>query len=103
MATDPQTRDEHCSAEPGVPQDSVGQLPESLEHESFRVTTDKARRLVAAELDLAETRASLFESNLKITEAQLELAERQIDQLSSENERLRRENEALKIRLGEPA
>jgi hypothetical protein len=65
----------------------VGSFPEDLE---------RARRLVALELDLAETRRRLAEDNLKITEAQLELAEREIDELRAENERLRRELETLR-------
>ena len=56
----------------------------------FRDQLERARRLVALELDLAETRRRLAEDNLKITEAQLELAEREIEELKAENERLRR-------------
>jgi hypothetical protein len=66
------------------------------ETESFRDHLEKARRLVALELDLAETRRQLAEDNLKITEAQLELAERELEGLKAENERLRREIEALR-------
>ena len=66
------------------------------EAESFRDHLEKARRLVALELDLAETRRRLAEDNLKITEAQLELAERELEELKAENERLRREIEALR-------
>ena len=76
---------------------------ESISHDdaedaSFREQLEKARRLVALELELAETRRQVAESNLKITEVQLELAERQIEDLKAENERLRREVEALLAR-----
>lgn len=63
---------------------------------SFDRMLERARRLVALELDLAETRRRLAEDNLKITEAQLELAERQIAELKAENDRLRGELEALR-------
>ena len=62
----------------------------------FRDHLERARRLVALELDLAETRRRLAEDNLKITEAQLELAEREIEELKAENERLRREIEEFR-------
>ena len=68
--------------------------------ETMRVQIEKARRLIAAELDLAETRRRLAEQNLEITEAQLELAERQIEELKAENECLRREIEGLRQRPG---
>jgi hypothetical protein len=103
MAADPQRREERPIKEEDISQEVGRQLPPSPEDESFQITFEKARRLVAAELDLAQTRAQLLESNLKITETQLELAERQLDQLSSENQRLRQENEVLKLRLGESA
>jgi hypothetical protein len=63
---------------------------------SFHDHLEKARRLVALELDLAETRRRLAEDNLRITEAQLELAERELEELKAENERLRREIEVLR-------
>ena len=63
---------------------------------AFRDHLERARRLVALELDLAETRRQLAEDNLKITEAQLELAERELEEVKAENERLRREIEALR-------
>lgn len=63
---------------------------------AFREAFEKARRLVALELDLAETRRRTAEDNLRITEAQLELAESQIEDLKAENERLRREVEELR-------
>jgi hypothetical protein len=66
------------------------------EIESFHDHLEKARRLVALELDLAETRRRLAEDNLRITEAQLELAERELEELKVENERLRRELEDLR-------
>jgi hypothetical protein len=103
MAADPQQCEEHPDAEHNIPPDTGGQLPESPDDESFQNTFEKARRLVAAELDLAQARGQLLESNLKITEAQLELAERQVDELIAENQQLRQENEALKRRLGESA
>jgi Uma2 family endonuclease len=59
------------------------------EAESMRAQFEKARRLVAMELELAEMRRQLTETNLQLTEAQLELAERQLEQLKAENERLR--------------
>ena len=66
------------------------------ESDSMRIQIEKARRLVALELDLAELRRRLAENNLRITEAQFELAERQIEQLKAENERLRAENQDLR-------
>jgi hypothetical protein len=63
---------------------------------AFRDHLERARRLVALELDLAETRRRLAEDNLKITEAQLALAEREIEALRAENEGLRREIQALR-------
>jgi hypothetical protein len=69
---------------------------EDPEAESCRNHLDKARRLVALELDLAETRRRLAEQNLEITEAQLELAERELEEVKAENERLRREIAALR-------
>jgi Uma2 family endonuclease len=57
--------------------------------ETMRVQIEKARRLIAAELDLAEMRRQVAESNVALTEAQLELAETQIEQLKSENDRFR--------------
>ncbi len=101
MVADPERHQERPVDERDIPQDMGGQFPSSLEDESFQITMEKARRLVAAELDLAQTRSQLLASNLKITEAQLELAERQLDQLIAENDRLRQENESLKLRLGE--
>jgi hypothetical protein len=65
---------------------------------AFHDPLERARRLVALELDLAETRRRLAEDNLQITEAQLELAERQIEDLKAENERLRREIDELRGR-----
>jgi hypothetical protein len=107
MAEEPQRRDEGPIGEQDVLPETGRQLPTSpeelAEDVSFPIAIEKARRLVAAELDLAQTRAQLLESNLKITEAQLELAERQLDQLIAENQCLRQENEALKRRLGESA
>jgi len=111
MAADPQWREERPIENPigeqDIPQEMGRQLlpnPEEIAGgESFQIAFEKARRLVAAELDLAETRGQLLESNLKITEAQLELAEHQLDQLIAENQRLRQDNEALKRRLGESA
>jgi Uma2 family endonuclease len=64
------------------------------EAESMRGQFEKARRLVAMELELAEMRRQLAENNLKITEAQLELADRQLEQIKAENERLRQEKAA---------
>jgi hypothetical protein len=64
--------------------------------ESSHDPLERARRLVALELDLAETRRRLAEDALKITEAQLELAERELEELKAENERLRREIEELR-------
>jgi hypothetical protein len=61
------------------------------EAESFRAGLERARRLVALELDLAETRRRVAEDSFKITEAQLALAERELEDLKAENERLRRE------------
>jgi hypothetical protein len=71
-------------------------LNDDAEAGAFRDLFEKARRLVALELDLAETRRQLAEDNLKITEAQLELAEREIEVLRAENEGLRREIETLR-------
>jgi hypothetical protein len=71
-------------------------LREDAESGAFRDQLEKARRLVALELDLAETRRRLAEDNLRITEVQLELAEKQIEGLKAENERLRREIEELR-------
>jgi Uma2 family endonuclease len=71
------------------------------EAEAMRAQIEKARRLVAAELELADLRRQLAENNLKLTEAQLELAETQIEQVRAEKERLRREHEALNRRMGE--
>ena len=62
----------------------------------MRAILEKARRLVAFELDLAETRRVLAENNVKITEAQLEMAEQEIEQLKAENERLLKENAYLR-------
>jgi hypothetical protein len=66
------------------------------EDDSSRDPLERARRLVALELDLAETRRRLAEDALKITEAQLELAERELEELRAENEHLRREIEELR-------
>jgi chromosome segregation ATPase len=74
----------------------AGASHQDPEADSFRDHLEKARRLVALELDLAETRRRLAEDNLKITEAQLELAEREIEALKAENERLCREIQALR-------
>lgn len=74
------------------------ELSDDGEPASFDRMLERARRLVALELDLAETRRRLAEDNLKITEAQLELAERQIAELKAENERLRGEIEGLRGR-----
>jgi hypothetical protein len=71
-------------------------LHDDAEAGAFRDHFEKARRLVALELDLAETRRRLAEDNLKITEAQLQLAERELEVLRAENESLRREIEALR-------
>jgi Uma2 family endonuclease len=71
---------------------------EIAEAESMRAQFEKARRLVAMELELAEMRRQLTETNLKITEAQLELAERQLQEIKAENEQLRQEREALQDR-----
>jgi hypothetical protein len=78
---------------PGEERASECQAPNA---DSFHEHLEKARRLVALELDLAETRRRLAEDNLKITEAQLELAERELAKVKAENERLRRELEALR-------
>jgi Uma2 family endonuclease len=72
---------------------------EIAEAESMQAQIEKARRLVAAELDLAEMQRQLAANNLKLTEAQLGLAEAELEQVKSENERLRSENEALNRRL----
>jgi hypothetical protein len=101
MGADPQRREERSTDPVDDPQELARQLLPSPEDESFQIAIEKARRLVAAELDIAHTRSQILDSNLKITEAQLELAERQLDQLVAENERLRQENESLKRRLGE--
>jgi hypothetical protein len=73
--------------------------PSTLHHDAESITfhehLERARRLVALELDLAETRRRVAEDNVKITEAQLELAEQQIEDLKAENARLRREIEEL--------
>jgi hypothetical protein len=107
MAADPQRREETLIGEQDVPRETEQQhqssLEASAEDESFRFAMEKARRLIAIELDLAQMRAELLESNLTITEAQLELAERQLDQLVAENQHLRQENDALRRRLGESA
>jgi hypothetical protein len=66
------------------------------EAESSRDHLERARRLVALELDLAETRRRLAEDSLRITEAQLELAERELAEVKAENERLRREIEEFR-------
>ena len=76
--------------------DPTTNLCDDAEAVSFRDHLEKARRLVALELDLAETRRRLAEDNLKITEAQLELAEQELEELKAENERLRREIETLR-------
>jgi len=68
------------------------------EAESMRVQIEKARRLVAAELELADMRRLLTDSNLTITEAQLDLAELQIEQQKAEIQRLRDENAGLRGR-----
>jgi hypothetical protein len=85
-----------------VPPDAEGcpaALPDAdPEARSFHDHLAMARRLVALELDLAETRRRLAEDNLGITEAQLELAERELEELKAENQRLRRELEALRGR-----
>jgi hypothetical protein len=101
MVADSQRCEERPSDAAGDPEESGRQLHPNPEDDPFQIAIDKARRLVAAELDIAHTRSQILESNLKITEAQLELAERQLDQLIAENERLRQENESLKRRLGE--
>ena len=80
---------------PGPERDSSA-IPDDIESASFPDYLEKARRLVALELDLAETRRGLAEDNLRITEAQLELAEEEIARLKAENERLRREIEDLR-------
>jgi hypothetical protein len=86
-ADDDQTRQE-SRPDPSATHDDA-------ESGAFREHLEKARRLVALELDLAETRRRVAEANLQITEAQLELAEQQIEELKAENERLRREIEDL--------
>jgi len=101
MDADPQRREERPTEERDDPQELRRQLLPNPEDESIQFAIEKARRLVAAELDIAHTRSHILDSNLKITEAQLELAERQLDQLIAENDRLRQENESLKRRLGE--
>jgi hypothetical protein len=107
MAADPQRCEEDLIGEQDFPCETDRQLPsspeESAEDESFESTIEKARRLIAIELDLAQMRGQLLEGNLKITEAQLELAERQLDQLVAENQQLRQENDSLRRRLGESA
>ena len=107
MAADMQRREENLIGEQDFPRETEQQLPSgpepSAEDESFQFTMEKARRLIAIELDLAQMRVQLLESNLRITEAQLELAERQLDQLVAENQHLRQENDALRSRLGESA
>ena len=106
MAADPQPREQRPSETTAIPQQTglhlAPGLDEIAEGESGRIAMERARRLVAAELDIAETQRRLLESNLKITEAQLELAERQLDQLAAENQQLRQENQVLRDRLGEP-
>jgi hypothetical protein len=72
------------------------------EADSFGDHLERARRLVALELDLAETRRRLAEDSLKITEAQLELAERELEEMRAENERLRREIAELRRARGLP-
>jgi hypothetical protein len=83
-----------------VPPDAEGSpaaiRDDDPEVRSFHDHLERARRLVALELDLAETRRQLAEDNLRITEAQLELAERELEELKAENDRLRREIEALR-------
>jgi hypothetical protein len=87
--------------------DPAGETPADSqsadEAELMRTHLEKARRIVALELELAELRRQLAENNLRITEAQLELAETQIEQLKVENERLRRENDELRSRSTGPA
>ncbi len=81
---------------------AAGGEPEAIE--GFPDQLERARRLVALELDLAETCRRVAEDNLRISEAQLELAERQIEELKAENERLRREIADLRseARIGAP-
>ena len=66
--------------------------------EAMQAQFEKARRLAAAEVELADLRRQLVENNLKITEAQLDLTQEQLDQVLAENECLRQENEALRCR-----
>jgi Uma2 family endonuclease len=68
------------------------------EAKTMQAQIEKARRLVAMELELAEMRRQLAENDLKLTEAQLELAETQLEELKAEIERLRQEKEALRHR-----
>ncbi len=110
MASAPRRPEEHHGESPhsdrkpageaNVPSDAVRDpttaCAEDAEAESFRDQLEKARRLVALELDLAETRRRLAEQNLEISEARLELAERELAEINAENERLRREIEALR-------
>jgi hypothetical protein len=103
MDADPQRSEERPKEEQDDSRELGSQLVPGHEDESFQIIIDKARRLVAAELEIAQMRSQILESNLKITEAQLELAERQLDQLIAENQRLQQENEVLKRRLAESA
>jgi hypothetical protein len=83
-------------ADPGSGPDPAQTLRGDAEAESFRAGLERARRLVALELDLAESRRRVVEDSLKITEAQLELAEQEIEELKAENERLRWEIAGLR-------
>ncbi len=74
-------------------QDPLGDDPEAS---AFREAIEKARRLVALELDLAETRRRLAEDSLRIAEAQLALAEERIRDLEEKNDRLQRDLEAAR-------
>jgi chemotaxis protein histidine kinase CheA len=95
MAKAPQPRGDHPIEFPAGDGQPINE--QAAEAESMRVQFEKARRLVAMELELAEMRCQVAESSLKLTEAQLELAERQIEQLKAENERLQQERDALQL------
>jgi hypothetical protein len=91
MARTPRPEDDPSATSQADPSDDPARDP-----------LEGARRLVALELDLAETRRRLAEQNLAITEAQLALAEEQLEELKAENERLRREIAELRGRAPVP-
>jgi hypothetical protein len=81
---------------PDAGHDATTVDPEEPEAGVFQDQFEKARRLIALQLDVAEARRQLAEASLKITEAQLALAEKELEELKAENEQLRREIEALR-------